>query len=573
MRLLFAVLVLIQLQIVNGTSGFALADNPFDSGAAGSLRVTNAIRSGSFTAAISELKSMPSDQRLEWLSQYHQSGADQNSNGGAAMANYAELIGLIESAISPDNWLAAGGTSSMREFRQGVRIDPSGLIERFDSSKAVVSPLKILRDHGTSSQSANISLSDLGEWQQPSALRWISIHQLDDQIAERIRDSKGLRANVAMEVLGGLYRIDFVAFDKESREWFLGGPAGNLVTNASRELLNPESGLPPVLLEDLLSIAPHVLRNKGEFGCSIDPDPKRLIEAYEMAGTASSMRSMQRQPERWAEQWRQKLGRQQAKVVGLNQDSPTGYALLIADAHMKRLGLGLEACPTQMKTYWQEKEAFPTSINGTDSSMVRWWFSSTDHKIPMDPDRKIYHFASSNVQVLSEAQMMNEKGERVTTKSPDIAADAFARKFTRSFDQLQRDYPIYGRLRHVFDLAVALEIVRHEISNGNGKPFKAIDNLDVQPRLPVTPLEVNSVAATHRMPNGTMSAIVSGGVSIHNSGLGRRLTVDKSETNKVSLESSNDASKLIGTEVSRSSTMKRSLNKSLQPQREKPFWR
>ena len=95
MRMLFAVLVLIQLQIVNGTSGFALADNPFDSGAAGSLRVTNAIRSRSFNAAISELKSMPSDQRLEWLSQYHQSGADQNSNGGAAMANYAELIGLI----------------------------------------------------------------------------------------------------------------------------------------------------------------------------------------------------------------------------------------------------------------------------------------------------------------------------------------------------------------------------------------------------------------------------------------------------------------------------------------------
>ena len=53
---------------------------------------------------------------------------------------------------------------------------------------------------------------------------------------------------------------------------------------------------------------------------------------------------------------RQKLGKQHAKVIGLKQNSPTGYALLVADAHMKRLKLGLETCPTQMKSYWKEKE-------------------------------------------------------------------------------------------------------------------------------------------------------------------------------------------------------------------------
>jgi len=70
----------------------------------------------------------------------------------------------------------------------------------------------------------------------------------------------------------------------------------------------------------------------------------------------NAIRSLQRRPEKWTEQWRQKLGKQHAKVIGLKQNSPTGYALLVADAHMKRLKLGLETCPTQMKSYWKEKE-------------------------------------------------------------------------------------------------------------------------------------------------------------------------------------------------------------------------
>jgi hypothetical protein len=328
--------------------------------------------------------------------------------------------------------------------------------------------------------------------------------------------------------------------------------------------------LPPVLLEDLLGIAPHVLRNKGEFGCSIDPDPVRLVEAYEMARTASSMRAMQRQPEKWAEEWRQKLGRQNAKVIGLRQDSPTGYALVIADAHMKRLGLGLEPSPAKMKSYWLEKAALSSLGSSGDSGLVRWWFSLTDHKIPMDPERHIYHFASSNVQVLSEAQMMNAKGERVTTTSPDYAADAFAKKFTRNFEQLQKDYPVYGRLRHIFDLAVAMEIVRNEIRSGNGKPFLAIDNAKAQPRLPVAPTELESIASTHLQPNGSMSAMISGGVSIHVTDAISRLKVDKSQTNEVAFESSNDLSKQAADTVSPQSG---NLENTMKPKRDTPFWR
>ena len=572
MRFLIAVLAVVLSQGLADGYRFANADSPTLSNSASLKRVRDSVLAGNTKTAVSELRTLPSQQRLEWLSQLHQNGNEQYPNGGASIADYTALIDLIESVIDAE-WAVNGGTASAIPYRQGVRIDPKGLIERLDPSKTRLTSIKLTRDPDKAMNPASISLDDLGEWQQATSLRWISLHQLDEQVAERTRDSNRLRANISMELLGGLYRIDYLAFDKDSQEWYLGGPAGNLVANTTGDLLNPETGLPPVLLEDLLGVAPHVLRNKGEFGCSINPDPARLTAAYEMARSSSSMRSMQRQPERWTEQWRQKLGKQHAKVIGLNQDSPSGYALLIADAHMKRLGLGLEPCPTQMKSYWKEKETFTVSSNGADASMVRWWFSTTDHKIPMDPDRKIYHFASSNIQVLSEAQMMNALGERVATGSPDLAADSFAKKFTLNFDRLQRDYTVYGRLRHIFDLAIALEIVRHEIQNGNGKPFLAIDYPEGQPRLPITPIELDSVASTHRMPDQSMSAIICGGVSIQTSVLSKRLVVDKSQTNKVALASSNDTNRLANAKSLDSSNLTKSSNESLRPRRDVRFWR
>jgi len=567
MRLQFGLSVIFLSSLLVPCSGVALCGDPVDSPSQ-LIRVRDAVLSRNTSSAVNELRLLPSQDRLEWLSQLHQSGGNENPNGGGSIADYSALIGLIENVIGAD-WQVNGGSASLNPYRQGVRIDPKGLIERFDSSKVKLTSLKFDRVQAKTAKPESTSLSDLGDWQEASSLRWVSLNQLDQQIADRLKDSKNARASIAMELLGGLYRIDYVAYDKESREWYLGGPAGNLVTNASRELLNAETGLPPVLLEDLLGIAPHILRNKGEFGCSIDPDPVRLTEAYKMARAASSMRAIQKQPEKWAEEWRQKLGRQHAKVIGLRQDSPTGYALLIADAHMKRLGLGLEHCPPEMKSYWKEKADLSSLGNSGDSGIVRWWFSLTDHKIPMDPERHIYHFAFSNVQVLSEAQMMNAKGEHVATNSPDFAADSFARKFTRNFDQLQRDYPVYGRLRHIFDLAIAMEIVRHEILNGNGKPFLAIDNAKAQPRLPVAPTELESVASTYLQPNGSMSAMISGGVSIQISDAISRLKVDKSETNKVAIELSNDLSKRAAVVTSQ----KRDLEQSLKPQRDLPFWK
>lgn len=431
-----------------------------------------------------------------------------NAAGGASLANFSELMNLIESVINAP-WQSTGGTATMMPFRNGVRIDPEGMIERLDDSMPLKSPsLRFELDHAERT-SPIFRLDDLGDWQQPSPLRWVSLHALDAQLAS-CRETK-TSANIAMELLGGLCRIDYVAFDSSCGEWLIGGPAGNIAANANGDLLHRDLRLPPILLEDLLTIAPHVLGSKGELGCSIDPVPERLIAAYKMAQSAVSLRDLRSDPEHWAEKWKTKLGRQRAVVVGIPDDSPTGYALLVADAHMKRIALGLEPAVDGLRNYWLEADSLSQTNRGP---MVRWWFTLSESRIPWDPERRIAHLVESNIRVLSQSQMFDAEGDRVATSKTDWAADAFAKGFTAKFPSLQRSYPVYGRLRHIFDLAVAMEIVRAQVHAGHGKPFHCLHRFDIQPHMPVAPREIDSVVATRRSSDGSVSAIISGGVSI-----------------------------------------------------------
>jgi hypothetical protein len=416
---------------------------------------------------------------------------------------------LIESVIEGP-WLNNGGTATMFPFRQGVRIDPQGLIQRLDETQGIEDLPSLRMPPREVDRTASIlTLEGLGEWQHPSRLRWVSLHQLDEQLTECRQERRA--ANIAMEMMGGLCRIDYVAFDSSCGEWLLGGPAGSIVASPEGDLLHNSLHLPPILLEDVLSIAPHVLQQKGEFGCSIDPVHERLVAAYKMAQSPTSLRDLRSDPEYWASQWKSQLGRQRANIIGVPEDSPTGFALLLADAHMKRIALGLERAPEGLNNYWLEADTLSQTHKGP---MVRWWFTLSDARIPWDPTRRIAHFELSNVRVLSESQMINTQGERVATDKQDWAADGFARNFTSKFEALQREYPVYGRLRHIFDLAVALEIVRTQIQAGHGKPFHSLQRLDLQPHLPVAPREIDSVVATRRSSDGAVSAIVSGGVSI-----------------------------------------------------------
>lgn len=507
-------------------------------------------------------------------------GADGNGQsptlpspkGGASLANFSELMQLIETTVSPDVWLNAGGTATMSPFRQGVRIDPEGVIERLEPAKILLgntnnkkaSTPKLQFPNQTPNEDTQptILLSNLGQWQAPTELRWISLRQLDRDLANRIDDGKA--ASIAAEMLGGLCRIDYVFIDKENNDCWLAGPAGNIAATKRGDLLHRELLLPPVLLEDLLCVAAHVLEGRGEFGCSIDPDPTRLVHAYQMANEKASLRLLSRDPETWVERWKEKLGRQQANIIGIQQNSPTGFALIIADAHMKRLAFGLEPSTGNVGNYWLESDR---RGDAREQSMVRWWFALSNHPIAHDPENHLYQFAKSNVQVLSETQWITSQGHRLVAASPDAAADAFAKNFSNHFDDLQKVHPVYGRLRHIFDLAVALEIARSEFLTINAPPFEVLGDPKYSPQLPVAPKSIESIVATRKRKDDSISAIVSGGVSINPKLLTEKLRRNTALADRLILPNTPDSTHLQSFDRSNETTAQ------TQPDLETAFWK
>ena len=80
--------------------------------------------------------------------------------GGASMANYAELIGLIESTISPTEWQAAGGNSSMREFRQNLSLVVTAPQETHEQIANLLKSLRALQNLQVTIEVRFIQLSD-----------------------------------------------------------------------------------------------------------------------------------------------------------------------------------------------------------------------------------------------------------------------------------------------------------------------------------------------------------------------------------------------------------------------------
>ena len=103
------------------------------------------VQTGGSAQAIAAIRSLPNEQRQRWLSSLHQTWPGNQPNGGGSMANYFDLIQLIENTVD-GGWQSAGGTSSMMPFTNGVRIDAHGVIERFDPNKSTVPVVKFPQD-------------------------------------------------------------------------------------------------------------------------------------------------------------------------------------------------------------------------------------------------------------------------------------------------------------------------------------------------------------------------------------------------------------------------------------------
>ncbi len=428
-----------------------------------------------------------------------QVGLGPGAPGGAANADFDSLIDLIQSTVEYDTWMENGtGEGEIQPFPMGVYADPEGTL-RFDRSQLTTVGLKRAPKNVTT-----------GDVRQSSSLRYVSLPQLERAIAKHQAEHQPLPPEIL--TLAGLQRVQYVLINPKTSDLILAGPAGDWQVDPSGIIVSTETGRPVVRLDDLLTLWRR--RNTSTaFGCSITPRQQALAKTQEYLSRTSQKPIEPSDRKDWLTGLRDSLGKQDVEFFGTSPDSHVALVLLVADYHMKLIGMGLADGVNGVSSYLDTVELDPSG-SAPPLSVLRWWFALTERPLKADTARQTFEIPAGGVRVLSENELLAARGARIHTHQSDDLNRRFAQSFTEHFAQIADKYPLYGELQHIFDLAVVITLIEREqlVGRSGWQPAMFEDpRLLRLPRMAV-PREVETVINHRVIKRKQIIAGISGGV-------------------------------------------------------------
>lgn len=448
-----------------------------------------------------------------------------NPEGGAANADFDTLIDLIQSTVEPDSWEDNGtGEGRIAPFNiNGVWVDARGSL-KFSSAKTDALLASVSVRTPPSPRDSSAAEADP---RQQSELRFVSLPRLEAEIARRQREK--LRLEESMLTLAGLERVQYVIAYPPTEENQLGdlvvaGPAGDWQIDEGGRLVNAESGRPVVRLDDLLSLWRREVEYRGKpLGCSIVPRQEALAktQAY-LAKTGAEPLAVGGRGD-WLKGLRDSLGEQDVEFYHVEPNSRVARLLLLADYHMKLVGMGLAEGVPGVESYLDTVEL---AADGTapPMSILRWWFSLKESDVLADQENNVFMLPDTCVQVLSENELLAARGQRVHTGQSDALNRRFAESFTKHYAALADKYPLYAELERLFELSLALEVIRSQglVEHIGWTPSVFVDGRQMGLPAVKTPQAVETVINHRVIRRKHIIAGVSGGVWID---AGKRVNV------------------------------------------------
>jgi Protein of unknown function (DUF1598) len=425
---------------------------------------------------------------------------------GGNQADFDSLIQLITSTIAAPTWDDVGGQGSIMPFPNGVYVDPQGVLQK-QTKDDRTGALAMLRNAAAERQSN----SDV---RKSSALRKVSLVQLERQV--ELRAAEGKPPTEEMQFLGGLQRIKYVLVYPEQGDVVLAGPADNWYMDRDGRMVGKESNRPVLRLDDLVVILRHCLLTKdARFGCSITPTQASLSDVQEFVKESNKTPLKPGQRDAWLKHLREKLGKQDIEVDGIDPRTRAGLVMVEADYRMKLVGMGLEEGVLGVPSYLSMIHV-PPGQAPPPMDVLRWWFTLNYDAVVATPQHDAFELRGQGVQVLSENEMLTAAGQRVHTGNSDDLNREFARNFTKHFAELAVKYPIYADLQNLCDMALVSTLLRTE-----NVPDKVRwhllyfgDPQRYQVPLAAAPKSVETVINHREVNQSTIIVGVSGGVQI-----------------------------------------------------------
>ena len=408
------------------------------------------LRSGAGSGAYQTAESIGADsERAGAFANLSKIRQGENGNpdaaGGITEADFQPLMDLIQNTIQPDTWQDTGqGLGTLQAYASGVFVDPSGTLKKIKTKKMRGS--EAFREQAQLN-SGNVVVN------LETELRKISLTRLEKATQSLAAQGKPISRD--MRNLAGIYEIKYLMMYPETGDIVIAGPAGPWELNEENRPLNMKTGKPVLQLDDLVVCLRNAWDNNGKFGCSITPRKDRLIS------TKQFLASTKLKGKRWAAGIREALGQQDVEVFGIDSETHAARVLVEADYRMKLVGMGLEESIPEVPSYLDRIE-LTKDDELPPMDVVRWWFTLNYDDIVADDARTIFTFNGTGVKVLSENEFINDEGERIHSGTSHGPTKEFARDFTRHFDKLADEYPVYRQLKNVFDMALVANLIRQQ---------------------------------------------------------------------------------------------------------------
>ncbi len=291
-----------------------------------------------------------------------------------------------------------------------------------------------------------------------STMRKVSLNRLEQAMANRLVDGKELSPD--MYAVAGLTRVEYVFYFPGSKDIVIAGPAEDLGYDPETDrLVGAATQRPTLRLDDVIvalrTFGPEAKRG-GFIGCSIDPTPEGLVRYQQfyaqLGGNLGNANVME-----IARGFRDSLGLQTISIFGVSSNTHFAQVLVEADYRMKLVGIGLEKPIKSLKS-WVDR----VRPGGATNAMQRWYFVPDYSRVACSPDGTALKLEGQGVKLIGEDERVDAKGNRVVSGKVDKASSAYTNEFTKKFELISENCPIFAEMRNLFDLSVAAAYIQEQ---------------------------------------------------------------------------------------------------------------
>jgi hypothetical protein len=240
-----------------------------------------------------------------------------------------------------------------------------------------------------------------------------------------------------LRYLSGITQIRYVFVYPEEHDLIIAGVSEPFDATIKTQPQGKVTGRPVLHLDDLVT----ALRNRGAFGCSIDPHPDSLnrsnavMKEYANATRTARMNAL-----------KEAMGLQQVRLFGAPADSRLAFVTIAADYKLKRLVLGMDPMPIP---------GVGSPVDNSRAAANRFWFEVNYAPLLVSPEGDAFELRGPRL-------LINPGAFSTDTKGATDASKTFAKNFSAKIPQLATMVPLFADLQNIADLSVVAALIHKD---------------------------------------------------------------------------------------------------------------